>query len=60
MNESVEKRLEAVYSSVSDTYKGSGEDIYALCREFRHTKPVYEGNFIARFGVPTNAGMQAA
>jgi cytochrome P450 len=60
MNESVEQRLEAVYSSVSDTYKGSGEDIYALCREFRHTKPVYEGNFIARFGVPTNAGMQAA
>ena len=60
MNESVEQRLEAVYSSVSDTYKGSGEDIYALCREFRHTKPVYEGNFLARFGVPTNAGMQAA
>jgi cytochrome P450 len=59
MNESVEQRLEAVYSSVSDTYKGSGEDIYALCREFRHTKPVYEGNFLARFGVPTNAGMQA-
>jgi cytochrome P450 len=27
---------------------------------WRPTTPVYEGNFIARFGVPTNAGMQAA
>jgi cytochrome P450 len=59
MNESIEQKLESVYSSVSDTYKGSGEDLYALCREMRHTQPVYEGNFIGRFGVPTNAGMQA-
>ena len=59
MNESVEQRLEAVYSSVSDTYKGSGDDLYALCREMRHRTPVYEGDFIGRFGVPTNAGMQA-
>jgi cytochrome P450 len=60
MNESIDQKLEAVYSSVSTTYKGSGEDIYALCREMRHKQPVYEGNFIGRFGVPTNAGMQAA
>jgi cytochrome P450 len=59
MNESIEQKLESVYSSVSDTYKGSGEDLYALCRTMRHTQPVYEGNFIGRFGVPTNAGMQA-
>jgi cytochrome P450 len=52
-------QLERAYSSVSDTYKGNDVDFHALCREMRHRHPVYDGDFIARLGVPTNAGMQA-
>ena len=52
-------QLETAYSSVSDTYKGNDVDFHALCREMRHRHPVYDGDFIARLGVPTNAGMQA-
>ena len=52
-------QLESAYSSVSDTYKGNDVDFHALCREMRHRHPVYDGDFIARLGVPTNAGMQA-
>jgi cytochrome P450 len=51
--------LESAYSAVSDMYKGADLDIHALCREMRHQSPVHEGDFVARFGVPTNAGMQA-
>ena len=48
MNQTSEQKLASVYSSVSDAYKGSGADIYALCREMRHTHPVWEGDFIAK------------
>jgi hypothetical protein len=51
--------LQTVYASVSETYKGNDLDIHALCREQRLRSPIYEGDFIAQFGVPTNAGMQA-
>src|SRR5690606_14919286 len=36
-------------------FRGTDVDLYALCREMRHKQPVYEGDFIARLGVPTNA-----
>lgn len=58
MTQTSEQKLESVYSSVSDAYKGTGADIYALCKEMRHTQPVWEGDFIGKFGVPTNAGMK--
>lgn len=60
MTQTSEQKLESVYSSVSDAYKGTGADIYALCKEMRHTHPVWEGDFIGKFGVPTNAGMKMA
>jgi cytochrome P450 len=50
--------LESAYTAVSDLYKGADIDIHAACRAMRHQSPVYTGNFIAQFGVPTNAGMQ--
>ena len=56
MSQTTEQKLQSVYSSVSDAYKGTGADIYALCKEMRHTQPVWEGDFIGKFGVPTNAG----
>jgi cytochrome P450 len=49
--------LESAYSAVSDTYKGRG-DIHAACRAARARAPVFVGDFIRQFGVPTNAGMQ--
>ena len=49
--------LESAFSSVSDLYKGNDIDFHALCREMRHRHPVYDGDFIARLGVPTNAGL---
>jgi cytochrome P450 len=52
------QKLESVYASLTDAYKGTGADIYALCKEMRETHPVWEGDFIAKFGVPTNAGMK--
>lgn len=49
--------LESAYSSVSATYKGKG-DLHAACRAARATSPIFVGDFIQQFGVPTNAGMQ--
>lgn len=49
--------LETAYSAVSETYKGKG-DIHAACREMRAKSPVFIGDFVEQFGVPTNAGMQ--
>lgn len=60
MTESTELKLETIYASVANAYKGTGGDVYAACKEMRHTTPVYEGDFIGRFGVPTNAGMKMA
>ena len=60
MNESNELKLENIYASVAEAYKGTGADIYALCKQMRETAPVYEGDFIATFGVPTNAGIKMA
>lgn len=60
MNQTTEEKLESVYSSVSDAYKGTGLDIYAMCKEMRHTQPVWAGDFIGKFGVPTNAGTKMA
>jgi cytochrome P450 len=54
------QKLEQAYASVSDTYRGKTDDLYAACREMRKTTRVYEGDYIATFlGVPTNAGQQA-
>jgi cytochrome P450 len=49
--------LKSAYSAVSDTYKGKG-DIHAACRDMRAKSPIFIGDFIQQFGVPTNAGMQ--
>lgn len=48
-------KLETAYSAVSDLYKGTGIDIHAACREMREKSPIFEGDFIRQFGVPTNA-----
>ncbi len=53
-------QLESAYSAVSDLFKGADVDFHGLCREMRHSSPVYEGDFIARLGVPTNAGVHEA
>ena len=53
------EKLEQAYASVSSTYRGNIADLYGACSEMRHSQPVYEGDFIAKFlGVPTNAGLQ--
>lgn len=49
--------LERAYSSVSDTYKGTG-DIHAACREARAKSPIFVGDFVKQFAIPTNAGLQ--
>ncbi|MDB5885912.1 MAG: cytochrome family protein [Polaromonas sp.] len=50
-------QLESAFSAVSDLFKGADVDFHALCSEMRHNSPVYEGDFVARLGVPTNAGV---
>ncbi|WP_313054255.1 cytochrome P450 [Pseudomonas lopnurensis] len=50
--------LQSAYAAVSETYRGTDLDIHAVCREQRRKSPIYEGDFIAQFGVPTNAGTQ--
>ncbi|MDB5931939.1 MAG: cytochrome family protein [Polaromonas sp.] len=50
-------QLESAFSAVSDLFKGADVDFHALCREMRHNSPIYEGDFVARLGVPTNAGV---
>ncbi|MFC5477799.1 cytochrome P450 [Massilia suwonensis] len=58
MNQTIDDQsLERAYSAVSDTYKGAG-DIHAACRLARSESPIYIGDFVKQFGVPTNAGLQ--
>ncbi|NHN38222.1 cytochrome P450 [Pseudomaricurvus alcaniphilus] len=49
--------LKASYNVVSQTYKGTDIDIHEVCEAMRKKTPIYEGDFIAQFGVPTNAGL---
>ncbi len=49
--------LKSAYAAVSETYRGTNLDIHAVCREQRLKSPIYEGDFITQFGVPTNAGI---
>lgn len=53
----LEVPLEEAYAKVSDIYKGTGIDIHQACAEMRAKAPIFEGDFIAQFGVPTNAGV---
>lgn len=57
-NDSAAQNLAIAYTAVSDMYRGTDLDIHAVCREQRFRSPIYEGDFIAQFGVPTNAGTQ--
>ena len=50
--------LKSAYAAVSATYLGTNLDIHEVCREQRLKSPVYQGDFITQFGVPTNAGIQ--
>jgi cytochrome P450 len=50
-----ESKLANAFSSVSARFRGTDVDLHAVCREMRHKSPVYEGDFIATLGVPTNA-----
>lgn len=52
-----DQALERAYSSVSETYKGTG-DLHTACREARAKSPIFVGDFIRQFGIPTNAGLQ--
>jgi cytochrome P450 len=49
--------LETAYTVVSEIYKGKG-DIHAASREMREKSPIFIGDFVKQFGVPTNAGLQ--
>ena len=49
--------LKASYNVVSNTYKGSGLDIHQVCEDMRQKTPIFEGDFITQFGIPTNAGL---
>ena len=55
MQSGSDSKLADAYSSVSDKFRGSDVDLYATCRDMRVKSPVYEGDFIATLGVPTNA-----
>lgn len=57
-NESAALDLANAYSTVSAMYRGTDLDIHAVCRKQRLKSPIYEGDFITQFGVPTNAGTQ--
>ena len=53
-------KLETAYTAVSEMFRGADVDFHGLCREMRQSSPVYEGDFIKRLGVPTNAGVHEA
>ncbi|MGV8268027.1 cytochrome P450, partial [Pseudomonas aeruginosa] len=46
------------YTAVSETYRGTHLDMHVVCREQLLKSPIYKGDFITQFGVPTNAGIQ--
>jgi cytochrome P450 len=56
-NQRAAQDLATAYSAVSQMYLGTGLDIHAVCREQRQKSPIFEGDFIKQFGVPTNAGV---
>lgn len=49
--------LSTAYSVVSQTYRGGDIDIHEACEQMRQQSPIYIGDFVEQFGIPTNAGL---
>ncbi|MDB5870041.1 MAG: cytochrome family protein [Polaromonas sp.] len=49
--------LESAFAGVADNYRGSDVDLHAIYRDMRKNSPVLAGDFMARLGVPTIAGL---
>lgn len=53
----LDTKLSTAYSAVSDIYRGGDIDIHTACEQMRKQSPIYEGDFVEQFGIPTNAGL---
>lgn len=52
-----EDSLQDAFEGVADNYRGADVDLHAIYRDMRLNSPVIEGNFMARLGVPSIAGL---
>ena len=52
-----EDSLQDAFAGVADNYRGADVDLHAIYRDMRLNSPVIEGNFMARLGVPSIAGL---
>lgn len=52
--------LESAYASAADNYRGDDVDLQAIYRDMRANSPIIAGNFMARLGVPSIAGLDAS
>ena len=52
-----EDSLQGAFAGVADNYRGADVDLHAIYRDMRLNSPVIEGNFMARLGVPSIAGL---
>lgn len=57
MSVQTQSNLNKEFANVASNYRGSDVDLQAVYAEMRQTSPIMEGNFMARLGVPSIAGL---
>lgn len=59
MSVQAQSNLNKEFANVASNYRGSDVDLQAVYAEMRQTSPIMEGNFMAKLGVPSIAGLDA-
>lgn len=57
MSVQAQSNLNKEFANVASNYRGSDVDLQAVYAEMRQTSPIMEGNFMAKLGVPSIAGL---
>ncbi|MDB5983460.1 MAG: cytochrome [Pseudomonas sp.] len=57
MSAPVQSNLNKEFANVASNYRGSDVDLQAVYADMRKNSPILEGNFMARLGVPSIAGL---
>jgi cytochrome P450 len=57
MSAPVQSNLNKEFANVASNYRGSDVDLQAVYADMRKNSPILEGNFMAKLGVPSIAGL---
>ena len=57
MSVHAQSNLNKEFANVASNYRGSDVDLQAVYADMRKNSPILEGNFMAKLGVPSIAGL---